>query len=126
MHPSLRTPASGRRCDRARDTHDRRAAGRALLANPRVTTDPRLFAALRDGQLDIRAATVLALLATNADVHVIRLALDQPEAAAGRPVRRVTLSLRNTSALAQTLRMLPHQYAPSDISAPLGRSRELS
>ena len=74
----------------------------------------------------MRAATVLALLATNADVHVTRLALDQPEAAAGRPVRTVTLSLRNTSALAQTLRMLPLAYAPSHISAPAGGSRELS
>ena len=110
----------------ARDAHDRVGAGRALLANPRVTTDPAPQAVLRDGRLDMRAATALALLATNTDVHVKRLALDQPEAAAGRPARTVTLSVRNTSALTQTLRMLPHAYAPSGVSAPVGGSCELT
>ena len=88
--------------------------------------DPGPRAVLRGGQLDMRAATVLALLATKTDVHVTGLALDQPEAAAGRPVRRATLSLRDTSALAETLRMLPLAYAPSDRSAPVGGSRELT
>ena len=74
----------------------------------------------------MRAATVLALLATKTDVHVTRVALDKPEATAGRPVRTVTLSLRITSALAQTLRTLPVAYAPSHISAPVGGSRELT
>ena len=118
--------ASGLEARMARDVHDRLGAGRALLANPRVTTDPGPHAVLRGGRLDMRAATVLALLATNADIHVTRLALDKPEAAAGRPVRTVTLSLRNTSALAQVLRMLPHAYAPSGVSAPVGGSCELT
>jgi hypothetical protein len=118
--------ASRREARMARDAHDRLAAGRALLANPRVVADPGPRAVLRGGQLDMRAATVLALLATKTDVHVTGLALDQPEAAAGRPVRRATLSLRDTSALAETLRMLPLVYAPSDRSAPVGGSRELT
>jgi hypothetical protein len=110
----------------ARDVRDRLGAGHALLANPRVTTDPGPQAVLRDGRLDMRAATVLALIATNTEVHVRDLALDKPEAAAGRPVRTVTLSLRNAAALTQTLRMLPHAYAPRDISAPVGASCELT
>jgi hypothetical protein len=121
-------PGSGSSLDArmARDAHDRLTAGRALLANPRVRADPGPHAVLGGGRLDMRAATVLALLATKTDVHVTRVALDQPEAAAGRPVRRVTLSLRDTSALAETLRMLPVAYAPSGISAPVGGSRELT
>jgi hypothetical protein len=110
----------------ARDAHDRVAAGRALLANPRVTADPGPQAVLGGGRLDMRAAAVLALLATKTDVHVARVALDKSEAAAGRPVRTVALSLRKASVLAETLRMLPQAYAPSDISGPVGGSRELT
>jgi hypothetical protein len=110
----------------ARDARDRLEAGHALLANRRLTTDPQPRAVLRSGELDMRAAAVLALLATKADVHVTRFALDKSEAAAGSPARTMTLSLRDAKALTDTLRMLPRAYAPSEVATPSDRSHELT
>lgn len=110
----------------ARDARDRLAAGKALLANRRLTADPQPRQVLRAGGLDLRATAVLTLLAAKADVHVTRLGLDTPEAAAGSPARTVTLSLRSWKSLTETLRMLPPAYAPSDIAATFGGYRELT
>ena len=110
----------------ARDARDRLAAGHALLASHRVTADPGPREILRDGQLDIRAAAVLTQLATKADVHITHLALDKYEAAAGSPARTMTISLRDTKALSETLRMLPPTYAPSSVVKASARSRELT
>jgi hypothetical protein len=110
----------------ARDARDRLAAGKALLANHRLTAEPEPREVLRAGGLDIRAAAVLTLLAKKTDVNVSRLAVDQPEAAAGSPARTVTISLRDPKALSETLRMLPRAYTPSAVAQTSGRSRELT
>lgn len=47
----------------ARDARDRLAAGKALLANRRLTADPEPRQVLRAGGLDLRATSVLTLLA---------------------------------------------------------------
>jgi len=110
----------------ARDARDRLTAGKALLANRRLTADPDPREVLRSGGLDIRAAVVLTMLAKQTDVHVRRLAVDQPEAAAGSPARTVTISFRDPKALGAALRMLPRAYTPSAVTQTSGRSRELT
>ena len=110
----------------ARDASDRVTAGKALLANRRLTADSEPRQVLRAGGLDLRATAVLALLATKADVHITQVGLDTPEAAAGSPARTVTLSLRSWKALTETLRMLPPAYAPSEIAATFGGYRTLT
>jgi hypothetical protein len=67
------------------------------------------------GELDLRAATVLALLAAKTDVHLAKIVIDRSEAAAGRPARTLTLTLRDADALAATLHTLPAAYAPAGV-----------
>ncbi len=100
----------------ASDASDRAAAGSAIMHNPRVTLGAGLRRPLGRGELDLRAATVLALLATKTDVHIAKIVIDRPEAAAGRPARTLILTLRDADALASTLRTLPAQYAPARVT----------
>jgi hypothetical protein len=99
----------------ASDARDRATAGSALMRNPRVTLDAALRTRLGRGELDLRAAAVLALLAAKTDVHIAKIAIDKSEAAAGRPARTLILTLRDAEALATTLRTLPAAYAPADV-----------
>jgi hypothetical protein len=99
----------------ASDARDRAAAGRALMRNPRVMLDAALRRQISRGELDLRAATVLALLAARTDVHITEIVTDRSEAAAGRPARMLTLTLRNADALATTLQTLPAAYAPAAV-----------
>lgn len=68
-----------------RDNHERALAAAALLHNPRVTATAGARTALHRGQLDMRAATLLALLAARTPVPVDTIMIRPPEAAAGRP-----------------------------------------
>ena len=99
----------------AGDARDRAAAGSALMRNPRVTVDAAVRTPLGRGELDLRAAAVLALLAAKTDVHLAKVVTDKSEAAAGRPARTLTLTLRDAEALATTLRTLPAAYAPAGV-----------
>ncbi len=99
----------------ANDARDRAAAGSALMRNPHVTLDAALCTPLGKGELDLRAAAVLALLATKTDVRITKIVTDRSEAAAGRPARTLTLTLRDADALATTLRTLPGAYAPASV-----------
>ncbi len=109
-----------------RDADDRVMAGRALLSNPLVTADSRPHALLRAGELDMRAMTVLALLATKTDVHVTRIAFDSAEVAADRPARTVLVSLRDPTALADVLRVLSPIYTPSHVTRLAANAPELT
>jgi hypothetical protein len=99
----------------ARDARDRAAAGSALVHNPRVMLHGALRTLLGKGELDLRAATVLALLAARTDVHITEIVTDKSEAVAGRPARTLTVMLRDAKALATTLRTLPAAYAPARV-----------
>jgi hypothetical protein len=100
----------------ASDARDRAAAGGALMRNPRVTLNAALRRPLGSGELDLRAATVLALLAARTDVHITKIMTDESESAAGRPARTLSLTLRDADALATTLHALPGAYAPAGVS----------
>lgn len=101
-------------------TAERLAADRALLANPRVTVADAALPWLTDGRLDLRAATVLALMAARTDVHIVRISLDPGEATAERPARKFAASLSDPAVLSNVLRELPSPYAPAQVSAARG------
>ena len=110
----------------ARDSNERRTADQALLANPRVVTDPAIRSWLAGGRLDLRAATVVALLASRTDVHLTRVTLDRAEGALARPARTLTLSMTDPAALAAVLRALPVTYAPAHVATLPGGARQLT
>ena len=103
----------------ARDLADRVEAGRDLVANRHVTAEGRSHALLRAGRIDLRATTVLAMLAAKTIIRINAVALDPAEAAAGRPVRTLTVSVRYQSVLDDVLRTLTPEYAPIQVT-PVG------
>jgi hypothetical protein len=107
----------------ARDLDERALAAAALLHNPRITATASARAALRQGQLDIRAATLLALLAARTPFQVDTIMIRPPEQAAGRPVRSITVSVTDPAALTATTRMLTDDYIPTLVTAAAGGTR---
>jgi hypothetical protein len=108
-----------------RDLHERALAAAALLRNPRVTATASARAALRRGQLDMRAATLLALLAARTPVRVDTIMIRSPEAAAGRPARSISVSVTDPAALTATTRMLTGDYTPARVTAAGGGATRL-
>jgi hypothetical protein len=109
----------------ARDVRDQATAGAALLRNPRLRVDAGPRAVLARGSLDLRAATVLALLAAQADVHVTAIPVDAAEAAADRPARTVVADVPDRPALTTTLRMLHDGYPPARVDSLPGNGTRL-
>ena len=109
----------------ARATDERALADAALLHNPRVTTTASARTALHQGQLDIRAATLLALLAARTRVRVDAILIRAPEAAAGRPARSITVSVADPAALPATVRMLTDDYVPARVTQAGGGATRL-
>lgn len=99
------------------DAAARVTAGAALARNPGVSLDATTRAAVRAGRLDLRAATVLALLANATSVRVLALAADPVETAVGRPVRALAVAVGSQSALRQVLAGLPASYQPSRVTS---------
>ena len=110
----------------AREASERRTADQSLLNNPRLALPTPLRPWLADARLDLRAATVIALLAARTDVHVVGIAVDPAEAAAHRPARTMALSVPDRAALTDVLRALPSSYAPMRVSARPGGVRQLT
>lgn len=119
--PGAQTALSARL---TRDLHERAFAAVALLHNPRITPTASARAALRRGQLDMRAATLLALLAARTPVHLDTIMIRPPEAAAGRPARSISISVTDPATLTTTTRMLTGDYIPAFVT-PTGSSTQL-
>jgi len=101
---------------RAADAASRRSAERQLLGNHRLHASAAARAVLSGGGLDLRAATVLALLASSGPVSVVAVRGDPPEQAAGLPARVV--DLRVASRVADAVRQqLPAGYRPASVAA---------
>jgi len=109
----------------ARDMRERALAAAALLHNPRVTATAAAGTAVHRGQLDMRAATLLALLAARTPVRIDTITIRPPEAAAGRPARSITLSVTDPAALTATTRMLTGDYVPARMTAVAGGATRL-
>jgi hypothetical protein len=109
----------------ARDVHERAFAAATLLRNPAVTATASARAALGRGQLDLRAAPLLALLAARTPVRVDTITIRPPEAAAGRPARSITISVTDPAALTATTRTLTGDYIPELVTAAGGGATRL-
>jgi hypothetical protein len=108
------------------DDGERRAADRALLGNPHVQLDPDSRSQLADGQVDLRAATLVALLASRTDVRLTRVSADAGERAVDRPARTITLTLTDPAALDAVLPALPVTYRPARTTVLPSGERQLT
>ena len=95
----------------ASDRSNRLAADAALAANQAIQTGPTVHRMLRRGGLDLRAASMLALLADAGPVRVRSLPIDPAEAAAGRPARTVVVD-SSAAELQQVRAEMPTRYRP--------------
>lgn len=102
----------------ATDAVARRLAGESLLVNPGLFFEAQPRAVIARGALDLRTATVLAVLAEHTTAHVSRIPQDACEAAAGLPARTVQLTVRDAAALTTTLVGLAAPYQPRSITRP--------
>lgn len=109
-----------------RDDAERRAADAALLSNPHVQLDAAGRSQFADGQVDLRAAALVALLASRTDVRLTAVSIEAGEAAVGRPARTIALSPGDPTALDAVLRALPATYLPARTTALPGGARQLT
>jgi hypothetical protein len=101
---------------RSTDVQIRRSAETELIANPAIRAVGTALAALQSGQLDLRAATVLAFLANSSHVDLINVTVDPPEQAAGLPIRSIDVISDSQSAMQTILSTLPLAYQPASIT----------
>jgi hypothetical protein len=103
------------------NTAIRRSADRQLLANPAIHVHGAARAVLQTGDLDFRAATVLALMADSAHVAILSINVSEPEHAAGLPARSMDVRTDADEAVEAVLAGLPPSYAPAtNIRQPNG------
>ncbi len=97
------------------DRVSRLQAGRELSVNRSLTFAAPVRAVVTKGALDLRAATVLTLLAQQGGVYVRSAPIDPAEAAAGLPVRTITVKAADAQAAADILQNLPVAYHPASV-----------
>lgn len=95
------------------DARDRMVAGVALAGNPSVRVSAGARAQLRLGGLDLRAGTVIAVLAGHTLVHITAITGVAAERAAGLPARTVELALADPAVLPSVLAGLSAPFRPS-------------
>jgi hypothetical protein len=118
------TSAAASAARRAADGQTRRTAERQLLINPAVRASGSARAALAAGALDLRAATVLALMANASHVKLLSVNVNVPERAAGLPARSVDVQADAGADMQATVSSLPPLYRPiSDTQLPNGTHR---
>jgi hypothetical protein len=101
------------------DGETRRIAERQLLINPAVRARGPAGAALSAGQLDLRAATVLALMANASHIELLTVNVNEPERAAGLPARSIDVRADDGADMQATVNSLPPLYRPiSDTQLP--------
>lgn len=94
------------------DVSARAAAGRQLLLNPNVQAAPEVRTVLDAGDLDLRAATLVAALASGTTVRLLDVPQNAAEERAKAPVRSLRLAVDDQAALKNTLASLPAQFRP--------------
>jgi hypothetical protein len=97
---------------RSADQQARQRAEAALLHNRRVQVDLAAVRVLEAGGLDLRAATVLALMADRELLQVDAIDSDPAEAAAGLPARTVEITVTPPALVADTVDSLPTDFRP--------------
>ena len=96
----------------AADLRARGLAGGALAVNRHVSANPALLQSLRAGALDLRAATVIAMLADAGPVRLQEFRIDPAATAVGRTVRQLRLTVGEPSTISSLLSALPAAYRP--------------
>ncbi|HEX3335407.1 MAG TPA: hypothetical protein VHS54_03035 [Jatrophihabitans sp.] len=107
------------------DLATRRTAGLGLLQNPNVTEGASTAKVLRQAGLDLRAATVIALIAAKGPVRIVEIRADRVEAVVGRPARRMTVQVSDPEIVRSALAMLPPGYQPASVVPLPGRAFRL-
>jgi hypothetical protein len=97
---------------RSADEQVRQRAEAALLHNRRVQVALPAVRVLEAGGLDLRAATVLALMADQASLLINAIDSNPAETAAGLPARTVEITVTQPTLVADTVRSLPTDYRP--------------
>ncbi len=109
---------------RTSDSETRRTAEQQLLNNPAIRAREAARTALQAGQLDLRAATILALMANSSHVDILSVNVDEPERAAGLPARSVDVQTDAAAEVQAMLSNLPPLYQPvADTQLPDGTHR---
>ncbi len=103
------TPQATRTAHHAAGVRQRAAQERQLLENKRLHFNPEGAGVLRSGGLDLRAASVLALLADAAPVQV-QVVVDPAESAAGVPARQLLIRSSAPEEAHGVLAALPAAY----------------
>lgn len=96
----------------ASDRSNRLIADAALAKNAAVHADSQVRSTLRQGKLDTRAATMLALLAGSSPLQLRSLPIDPAESAVGRPARTVVVDAP-ADALTRVRDMMQGPYRPA-------------
>jgi hypothetical protein len=99
------------------DIAGRRRTADDLLANRQLRMSAATRQVLRNGALDIRAATALAIMCGMSTVTVSGLPADIGEEAAGMPVRVVDVADLSPSAVTVALAGLPPGFRPLTMSS---------
>jgi len=73
----------------SKDKGSRRQAGQALSQNTRITADAALSRMLSDGMLDLRAASMLAVLAEKSPLRLLPPPVDPAGRRVGAPIRSI-------------------------------------
>lgn len=102
--------------DRDADRTDRAKAGAALLRNPNVVASPDARVVLENGQLDLRAATVLTGIASQTHINLADVTVAGPEAAAGVPARSITVYATDPSRVSRLLGGFTAVFQPDQVS----------
>ncbi len=110
---------------RAQDQQARIQAGTELLSNPHVHATGAAAQAVRSGGLDLRAGTMLALLADRTDVQLNDVSADAHESAAGLPARTMTISAADPSAISTVLTEMPSASRPLEVTPVAGGSERM-
>jgi hypothetical protein len=97
---------------RAVDAAARKIAGQGLIVNSHVSADRTPRSVLASGALDLRAATVLAMLAESTPVRVLDLPEDPAESAADMPARIMQVLVQSVPVLTAMIPALPALYRP--------------
>jgi hypothetical protein len=106
---------------RTGDAESRRTGERQLLRNRALHVSPAARAVLEAGGLDLRPATVLALLANSSTVDLVKITVDAPERSAGLSARTIEIRTDDATAAQAVISNLPVAYKPtSDTMLPDG------
>jgi hypothetical protein len=100
----------------ATDASTRRTAEQELLRNPAFSATGNAAAVLERGQLDLRAATVLAYLANSTTVQLGNVSVSAPEQAAGLPVRSIDVTIAAPAVMQTIVSGLPVAYQPTSVT----------